>query len=101
MGAERERLSNNGGGFTIYQKERLECFGKKYEYTTSTMIKFRHRETNEEIFLQRVRTYINDDGSKRNVDLSGRYDLSMYEEVREDIDYKSIAFKKAPNDIRR
>ena len=62
------------------------------------MIKFKHKETGETISINKVRTYINDDGSKRNVDLSGKYDLSEYEEIKEDSNYSSIGFKKAPND---
>lgn len=62
------------------------------------MIRFRHKETGEEIAISKVRTYISDDGSKRNVDLDGVYDLSEYEELRDNSDYSSILCKKAPND---
>jgi hypothetical protein len=65
------------------------------------MINFKHKKSGEVVSLSKVRTYINDDGSKRNVDLSGKYDLSEYEEVKEPSDYKTIGFTKAPNDIRR
>ena len=42
------------------------------------MIQFKHKETGEVVRISKVRTYINDDGSKRNVDLAGEYDLSDY-----------------------
>lgn len=62
------------------------------------MIQFKHKETGEVIQLSRVRTYINTDGTKYNVDVTGKYDLSSYEEVRENTDYSSILCTKAPND---
>ena len=62
------------------------------------MIRFKHKTTGEEIGISKVRTYINDDGSKRNVDLDGVYDLSEYEELKDSSDYSSILCKKALND---
>jgi hypothetical protein len=62
------------------------------------MIQFKHKETGEVIQLSRVRTYINADGTKYNVDVTNKYDLSHYEEVREDTNYSSILCTKAPND---
>ena len=64
------------------------------------MIRFKNKETGEVISISKVRTYINDDGSKRNVDPTGKYNLSDYEEVREDTNYQSILCTKAPNDRR-
>ena len=74
-------------------------FHSKKERNAS-MIQFKHKETGEVVRISKVRTYINDDGSKRNVDLAGEYDLSDYEEVREDTNYQSILCTKAPNERR-
>lgn len=62
------------------------------------MIRFKNKQTGDVIELSRVRTYINDDGSKINVDPTHKYDLSQYDEIRDEVDYKSINMKKAPND---
>ena len=62
------------------------------------MIRFKHKETGEVIELSRVRTYINNDGTKYNVDVTSNYDLSDYEEIKEQTDYSSITCTKAPND---
>lgn len=62
------------------------------------MIKFKHKETGETINVSQVRTYVNSDGSKRNVDLTSKYDLDKYDEVKEKTDYKSIHCTQAPND---
>jgi hypothetical protein len=64
------------------------------------MIRFKHKETGEVIELSRVRTYINNDGTKYNVDVTSNYDLSDYEEIKEQTDYSSIICTKAPNDRR-
>jgi len=64
------------------------------------MIRFKHKETGEIIELSRVRTYINNDGTKYNVDVTSNYDLSDYEEIKEQTDYSSIICTKAPNDRR-
>ena len=60
------------------------------------MIKFKHKETGETINVSQVRTYVNSDGSKRNVDLTSKYDLDEYDEVKEKTDYKSIHCTQAP-----
>jgi len=62
------------------------------------MIRFKNKKTGEVIELSRVRTYINNDGSKTNVDPTHKYDLSEYDEIMEEVDYKSINMTKAPND---
>jgi hypothetical protein len=62
------------------------------------MIQFKHKKTGELITISRVRTYINDDGSKKNVDLSSKYDLNDYDQVIDDTNYSSIHCTKAPND---
>jgi hypothetical protein len=62
------------------------------------MIRFKHKETGEIIELSRIRTYIKDDGSKYNVDVTMKYDLSEYEEIKEKTNYSSIYCAKAPND---
>ena len=54
------------------------------------MIQFKNKKTGELITISRVRTYINDDGSKRNVDLSGEYNLSEYNQVFDDTNYSII-----------
>ena len=64
------------------------------------MIRFKHKETGEIIELSRVRTYINNDGTQYNVDVTSNYDLSDYEEIKEQTDYSSIICTKAPNDRR-
>ena len=62
------------------------------------MIKFKHKSTGNVIELSRVRTYINADGSKVNVDPTMKYDLSEYDEIREETNFASIVCTKAPND---
>lgn len=62
------------------------------------MIRFKHKETGEEIAISKVRTYINNDGYRRNVDLDGVYDLSEYNQLKDNTDYSSILCKKALND---
>ena len=37
MGAERKGLSNNGGGFALYQEERLECIIPQRQHPTRTL----------------------------------------------------------------
>ena len=37
MGAERKGLSNNGGGFALYQEERLECVIQQRQHSARTL----------------------------------------------------------------
>ena len=62
------------------------------------MIQFKHKKTGEVIELSRVRTYVREDGTKYNVDVTMQYVLSEYDEIREATDYSSIHCTKAPND---
>jgi hypothetical protein len=64
------------------------------------MIKFKHKGTGSVVELSRVRTYINADGSKTNIDPTFTHDLSEYEEIREETNFLSIACTKAINDRR-
>jgi hypothetical protein len=64
------------------------------------MIRFKHKKTGEIISLSRVRTYINNDGTKYSVDVTSKYDLSDYEKIKEQTDYSSITCAKALNDRR-
>jgi len=64
------------------------------------MIRFKHKETGEIISINRVRTYVNNDGTRYNVDPTHKYELSDYEEIKEDTDFGSILCTKAPNDRR-
>ena len=41
------------------------------------MIRFKHKKSGDTIEVARVRTYINDDGSKYSIDLSSKYDLTI------------------------
>ena len=62
------------------------------------MIRFKNQKTGEIIELSRIRTYVRDDGSRYNVDVTMKYDLDDYEEIREETNYSSIHCTKAPND---
>jgi len=62
------------------------------------MIRFKNKKTGEIIELSRIRTYVRDDGSRYNVDVTMKYDLDDYEEIREETNYSSIHCTKAPND---
>ena len=62
------------------------------------MIRFKNKKTGEIIELSRIRTYLRDDGSRYNVDVTMKYDLDDYEEIREETNYSSIHCTKAPND---
>ena len=62
------------------------------------MIRFKHKKSGDTIEVARVRTYINDDGSKYSIDLSSKYDLNDYEEIKDSTNYSSIYCTKSPND---
>ena len=62
------------------------------------MIRFKNKKTGKIIELSRIRTYVRDDGSRYNVDVTMKYDLDDYEEIREETNYSSIHCTKAPND---
>ena len=62
------------------------------------MIRFKNKKTGEIIELSRIRTYVRDDGSRYNVDVTMKYNLDDYEEIREETNYSSIHCTKAPND---
>ena len=62
------------------------------------MIRFKNKKTGEIIELSRIRTYVRDDGSRYNVDVTMKYDLDDYEEIIEETNYSSIHCTKAPND---
>ena len=60
-------------------------------------MKFTHKTTNKEISVNSVRTVIRD-GETVLIDLSGKYDLSEYNEVKGKTEYASIAIPRAVND---
>lgn len=62
------------------------------------MIKFKHKDTGEEISLSHIRTYYKSDGTTYNVDVSSKYDLKDYIEIKHKGNYKAVNVTKAPND---
>lgn len=62
-------------------------------------MEYKHRTTGEVITVGRLRTYINDDGTKREVDIATGKDLDDYERIVEtDKDFKNIKAKANPRD---
>ena len=62
-------------------------------------MEYKHRATGEVITVGRLRTYINDDGTKREVDIATGKDLDDYERIVEtDKDFTSVRAKANPKD---
>ena len=60
---------------------------------------FKNKETGETRVFARTRTYIYDDGSKKEIDLATGQEIAKdWELVSHDTDYSSIAAKKSPTD---
>ena len=63
------------------------------------MPRYKNKETGEIKSFSRTRTYINDDGSRREIDVATGEDITRdWELVSEATDYSSIATKKSPTD---
>ena len=63
------------------------------------MPNYKNRKTGEIKSFSRTRTYINDDGSKREIDITTGEDITKdWELVSEATDYSSVIAKKSPND---
>jgi hypothetical protein len=63
-------------------------------------MKFKHNETGEIIEVRAVRVYHKADGNTTYQDIDENFDLSQYVAFDEkNVDYSSIGFTKAPNDI--
>lgn len=62
-------------------------------------MEYRNKQTGEIISVGRLRTYINDDGTKREVDIATGKDLDEYERIVEtDKDFTSVRAKANPRD---
>lgn len=60
---------------------------------------YKNKETGETRVYARTRTYVYDDGSKKEVDLSSGQEITKdWELVVESTDYKSVIAKKSPTD---
>ncbi|NCV17823.1 MAG: hypothetical protein EBW42_03350 [Rhodobacterales bacterium] len=62
---------------------------------------YKNKETGELCKFSRTRTYIYDDGSKKEIDLATGEDITANWELHtEETNYKTIAAKKSNNDGR-
>lgn len=54
------------------------------------MAQFKHKQTNEIIDVPRIRIHFNQDGTTTTTDLSGSYDLSLYDKYVEESESSTV-----------